>query len=152
VPADQVATGRLKRTRAPPGLSASQIRPPWASTIARDGAGPSPVEGAEHALALLGRDADAAVGDLHLDPGVDRLGADDDAAVGRGVADGVLDQIEEDALELLGIGARRLQAVGHARRHEDALGLGLEAHRLDGLPHELAQRDALERPVDVAGL
>ncbi len=36
------AAGRLKRTLVPTVLSPSQIRPPWASTIARETASPSP--------------------------------------------------------------------------------------------------------------
>ena len=43
-------------------------------------------------------------------------------------------------------------ASGTLARHGDALGLGLDAHRLDGLAHELVQRHALQRPADVAGL
>ena len=62
-----VAAGRLNRTRVPTGASASQMRPPCASTIARETASPrpapglvraasrpAPVERGEHVLALLG--------------------------------------------------------------------------------------------------
>ena len=69
----------------------------------------------------------------------DRLGADDHAAVGRRMPDRVLDQVEQHALELLGVGARRAQRVGQLGEDRDALGLGLDAHRLDRLADELAR-------------
>ena len=39
------AAGSVKRTWVPPGASASQMRPPWASTIARAIANPKPLPG-----------------------------------------------------------------------------------------------------------
>jgi hypothetical protein len=46
------AAGRLKRTRVPTGASASQIRPPCASTIARETARPSPAPGLVRAASV----------------------------------------------------------------------------------------------------
>ena len=124
---------------------------PGARTRARR-VGPAAIEGGEHALALLGRDPVAGIGHLELDPGGHRLGPHDDAPVGRRVADRVLNQVEQDALELLGIGPRWAQRVGHLGPNRDPLGLGLHAHRLDRLRDQFGQRHLLERPVDVAGL
>jgi hypothetical protein len=96
-----VAAGRLKRTRAPaspsPASSSTiQMRPPWASTIAREMARPQAaaavaargaigalLEGLEDPLAVGRRDARAGVGDLDLDARAGARGADGDAAVGR---------------------------------------------------------------------
>ena len=66
-----------------------------------------------------------------------RLGADDDAAVRRRMPDRVLDQVEEDALELLGVGPRRASESGNLGEHRDALDLCLHPHRLDRLPDQL---------------
>src|SRR4051794_39734306 len=65
------------------------------------------VEGVEDALAVLGGEAVPGVGDLDFDRAGHRLGADGHAAVRWCVADRVLDQVEEHALELLGVGASR---------------------------------------------
>ena len=48
-PCRHEARGRLKRTRVPRGESANQIRPPWASTIARQIVSPRPVPSPERA-------------------------------------------------------------------------------------------------------
>ncbi len=68
------------------------------------------------------------------------------------MANGVLDQVEEHALELLGVGARRGHASLHERPDDHLLLARLRAHRLDGLLHELVERHLLHRPLDVAGL
>ena len=140
----QVVPGSRKRTRVPTGASSSQIAPPCASTIAREIARPSPAPGVwraasprknglEDAVALVGRRSPVAgVGDLDLDAAVDVLGADGDAAVGRRVADRVLDQVEEHALELLVVAVRGAERRAAARPHRDRAGVGRRAHRLDG--------------------
>ena len=134
------------------------MRPPWASTIAREIARPRPApsrarrlgaaaeEGLEDARAVLGGDPVAGVGDLDLDRRRG-LGAHGDAAVGRRVADRVLDQVEQHALELLGVGARRRRRPAGARPHGPTpLRRRPRAHRLDRLPDELVQRHLLHRP------
>ena len=76
----------------------------------------------EDARALLGGDAVAGVGDLDLDAAVVALGAHGDAAVGGRVADRVLDQVEEHALQLLGVGGAAASVAGDARRARDGAG------------------------------
>ena len=68
------------------------------------------------------------------------------------MADGVLDQVEQHALELLRVGLGGLQGLRNLGLDRDALGLGLHAHGLDGLADQFPQRHLLARPVDVAGL
>src|SRR5258708_558153 len=77
------------------------------------GAGAALDERLEDPHAVFRRDSLAAVGNLELDLARPGLGTDDDAAVGRRVANRVLDQVEEDALEALGIRACRSQVAGH---------------------------------------
>jgi len=45
------ASGRVKRMRVPEGLSSTQMRPPWAKTIPREMASPSPAPDADAELA-----------------------------------------------------------------------------------------------------
>jgi len=144
--------GRLKRTwvPAPASEAASQIRPPWASTIALAMANPSPVravlagdarraldERLEDVLPDVGVDAGAAVGHLDFDRGArSALRAHDHAAVGWGMADRVLEQVEQDALQLLGISGGGGQALAQLGAHIDPVGAGVQAHCLDGFEHE----------------
>ena len=109
-------------------------------------------EGVEDAVALIGGDAVAGVGDLDLDPAVHRLGADRHAAVGRRVVDRVLDQVEEHALELLGVGARGAErrAEPGADRHRARLRGG--PHGVDRLLEQQADADLLHRPLELAAL
>ena len=106
----------------------------------------------EDALALVGRNAFAGVGDLDLDLSLALLGADDDASVRRRVPDRVLQQVEENALQLLRIGSRPGRAAGELGRDADDGGVGVRAHRLDRLVDDLGDRHALEAPADVARL
>ena len=95
------------------GESSSQMRPPWASTMAREIASPRPApvarsrrlgsaaeERLEEAPAVGGVNALAGVGDLDLDLVAGGIGADRHGTVGGGVTDRVLDQVEEHALQL----------------------------------------------------
>src|SRR3954451_23220531 len=109
-------------------------------------------EGLEHAIAVVVGDPLARVGDLDLDALSGALRADGDASVGRGVADRVLDEVEEDALKLLGIAAGDEERIRHRGLERHAARLPVGAHGLDGLEDQLVERDALHRPPDVAGL
>ena len=131
-----------------------------AREIARPSPAPAPrarglaaaaVERLEHARAVVVADPVAGVGDLDLDAAVRRLGEHGHRAVGRRVADRVLDQVEQHALDLLGVRARRL-LLAHVGAHADALRVGLGAQRVDRLLDELVERHLLERPLDVARL
>ena len=77
---------------------------------------------------------------------------DGDAAVGGGVADRVLDQVEEDALDLLGVGLGEHLARRQLGGEMDAALLGRRPHRGDGVADQVAELDLAHRPGDVAGL
>ena len=117
--------------RVPAPAGSSQMRPPWASTMAREMARPRPAPSSPRRRRRRGRRRRrrarrrpaehplAVVGDLDLDPAAGGSRPHGDAAVGGGVADRVLDQVEEDALDLLGVG----------------LGEDLAGRQLGGDPH-----------------
>ena len=94
----------------------------------------------------------AGVEDLDLHRVLDGARADRHAAIGRRVPDRVLDQVEEDALDLLGVGSRCLEVLRQLGADRDRAGLRLGAHRVDGLEHEVLERHPFHRPADVAGL
>jgi hypothetical protein len=83
-------------------------------------------------LALVCRQAGPGVGHLDLDAPSVGLRHHGHAAVGRGVADRVLDQVEEDALEALGLGACGGQIARDLRPDLDPAGVGLGAHGRNG--------------------
>ena len=163
-PRHRVAAGSARRFRS--SASASQIRPPWASMIAREIARPRPAPPSERALRsppwkngskTRSRSSGAIPGpesatSISIASSVAGTGADDDAAVGRRVADRVLDEVEQHPLDLLGVGLRGGEPRRELGVHDDRAGLGVRAHRVDRLLDELVEHDALHRPVDVAGL
>ena len=105
--------GRVKETRAPPVAAPSaQMRPPWASTRPRAIARPRPVPPLRAGslrqkrsnMRRGGLGGEAAAGVLDADGDVIVVGVepDGDRAVGGGVLQGVGEQVEENALDLVG--------------------------------------------------
>src|SRR5258708_9959456 len=73
-------------------------------------AGVGAIEPLEHARAVLVGDAGTVVADLDPDlvaAGTGRAGLDPDVAVGPAVLDAVVDQVDHDMIERLGVGAHR---------------------------------------------
>ena len=110
------------------------------------------VEGVEDTLAVGRRDALALVGDLDLDPAGAVARPDRDTAIGGGMANRVLDQVEEDALDLLGVGLRQHLVGGKIGRERDPARLGRRPHRGDGVVDQAAQLDLVHRPGDLPRL
>jgi hypothetical protein len=158
------AAGRLKRTRVPAAASASQIRPPWASTIARETARPRPaptarprgpgaaaVERLEHVLALLGAipsPVSATSISIRSATGSARTTTLPSAGVWR-IAFWIRLNRTRWSFSGWRAGGPTSRDLG---KHGHSLGLRLHAHRLDRLLDQLLQRHALQRPADVARL
>jgi hypothetical protein len=94
---------------------------------------------------LLAGDPCRGVGDLDLDRVADPDRTYGDAAVGRRVVDRVLDQVEEDAPQLVGVAARGGEGGGELGRHGHGLGVGGRAHRLDRLVQQDVEPHLLMR-------
>jgi hypothetical protein len=133
VPLDDRA--RDRQAEACAGVRTGRVRP------ARE-------ERLEDALPLHLGDPLARVRDLepHVPPA--RLGADDHGAARRRVVDRVLDQVEQHPLQLLGVGARGLQAGVELGTHLYAAGLRLRPDGVDGRGHQRVDPYVLCRPVE----
>ena len=68
------------------------------------------------------------------------------------MADRVLDQVEEDALDLLGVGLGDDLLARQLGGEVDAALLGRGAEGGDGVADQVAELDLAHRPGDVAGL
>ena len=66
--------------------------------------------------------------------------------------DGVLDQVEEHALQLVGVAAGRCECGRELRRHGHGLGVGGRAHRLHRLAQQRVQPHLLHGPRELAAL
>jgi hypothetical protein len=106
----------------------------------------------EDPFALSRVDSLARVGHFDLYLPFAALGADRHGAVAWRVPDGVLDEVEEHPLDLLGIRAHRgkLRRENHLR--DDPPLTGVRLHRLHRLADELVELDLLQRPLDLSGL
>ena len=139
-----VAAGSVKQTRVPrlraarsrsarrgprrwPGRSTAR-GPPRRSAGPRVAAPPEPVERPRD---VLGGDPLAVVADLDPHEAVLGRRPQGDHAVGRGVADGVLHQVVEHALQLLGVALHRQQRALQLLGQEQALLLGLGPQGLE---------------------
>ncbi len=86
-------------------LTMARPRPSTATVSARARA-IHPIEPLKDALARVGRDARAVIGDPEFGIAVGvAMPADGDGAVGAAIFDGVFDEIEQDLLEAVRIGA-----------------------------------------------
>ena len=61
-----------------------------------------------------------------------------------------MEQVEQHALQALGIGRHGREVVGEAAPHVDAAGLGLRVEGVDDLADEHGEAHPLRRPGDVA--
>ena len=112
---------------------------------------PTAAETLENAIELLGRDADAAIGDAHGDLAIDAADIDFHRSLGLGVAHGIVKQHQEQLPEPCRIAAHHLMLVGAGESDVDSLGVGdharVAAHFLD----EIAEVDRLEVEARGAG-
>ncbi len=100
-------------------------------------------EGVENAAQVLGRDPRAGVGHFHDGQLLRRVGRgrDPDGPVGFAVVgvDGVGDQVEEDLLQLGGVGEQRRQGGIQFGEKLDAAAAGFALHQFDHLPQEAVE-------------
>ncbi len=110
--------------------------------------------------AVLRGDAGAVVDDVDAHAGGvqrplvsgERGGTDHYLAAARRVLDGVRQQVDEDLLQLVGVGDHLRQPARRLDHDHHPVLLGHAAHQVDGLGHDLGRADRLEVELHVAGL